>query len=46
MGNTILEKFIASFGGKFDPRVVGRTAHSLLNIVVLSVCAVFCGADA
>ena len=28
-----------------DPRVVGRTAHPLLNIVFMAICAVICGVD-
>lgn len=34
-----------SFGEMRDPRVVGRTDHDLLDILVLTVCAVVCGAD-
>lgn len=45
MENTVLEKFIKSFCDMPDPRVVGRTDHSLLDILVLTVCAVLCGAD-
>lgn len=45
MENTVLEKFIESFSDMPDPRVVGRTDHSLLDILVLTVCAVLCGAD-
>lgn len=28
-----------------DPRVAGRTAHPLLDIVAIAICAVLCGAD-
>lgn len=28
-----------------DPRVQGRTAHKLLDIIVITICAVICGAD-
>lgn len=34
-----------SFADMPDPRVVGRTDHHLLDILVLTVCAVVCGAD-
>ncbi|MDB5341439.1 MAG: hypothetical protein JWN70_7058, partial [Planctomycetaceae bacterium] len=28
-----------------DPRVVGRTAHELTDILFLTLCAVLCGMD-
>jgi predicted transposase YbfD/YdcC len=31
------------FGGMRDPRVVGRTAHELTDILFLTLCAVLCG---
>lgn len=40
-----LMKLIESFSDMPDPRVVGRTDHHLLDILVLTVCAVVCGAD-
>jgi predicted transposase YbfD/YdcC len=33
------------FGGMRDPRVVGRTAHELTDILFLTLCAVLCGMD-
>lgn len=40
-----LLKLMESFSDMPDPRVVGRTDHHLLDILVLTVCAVLCGAD-
>jgi predicted transposase YbfD/YdcC len=40
-----LAKLMESFADMPDPRVVGRTDHDLLDILVLTVCAVVCGAD-
>lgn len=40
-----LSTLLISFSDMPDPRVVGRTAHDLLDILVLTVCAVVCGAD-
>ena len=28
-----------------DPRVVGRTAHKLIDIIVVALCAIVCGAE-
>jgi predicted transposase YbfD/YdcC len=33
------------FEGLSDPRVIGRTAHSLTDILFLTLCAVLCGMD-
>lgn len=38
-------KLMESFSEVPDPRVVGRTDHHLLDILVLTICAVLCGAD-
>lgn len=35
----------AHFGQLPDPRVLGRVTHPLLNILVIAICAVICGAD-
>jgi predicted transposase YbfD/YdcC len=40
-----LVKLMKSFADMPDPRVVGRTDHLLLDILVLTVCAVLCGVD-
>lgn len=45
MEESILGKLLDSFGEMPDPRVVGRTDHHLLDILVLTFCAVTCGAD-
>jgi len=42
---TGLEKLKVCFADMPDPRVVGRTDHRLLDILVLTVCAVLCGVD-
>jgi hypothetical protein len=33
------------FAGLTDPRVESRTDHPLSNIIVITVCAVICGAE-
>jgi hypothetical protein len=33
------------FGDMRDPRVVGRCDHKRLDIIVISICAVLCGAE-
>lgn len=33
------------FEGLHDPRVIGRTAHNLTDILFLTLCAVLCGMD-
>ncbi len=33
------------FGDLADPRVEGRCAHKLLDIIIIAICAVLCGAD-
>jgi predicted transposase YbfD/YdcC len=45
MTKPALERLIDSFSSLPDPRVVGRTTHNLVDIMVLTVCAVLCGAD-
>lgn len=40
-----LVALVECFSDLRDPRVVGRTEHHLLDILVLTVCAVLCGAD-
>lgn len=39
-----LGSIFACFGNLKDPRVVGRTDHNLLEIIVVSVCAIISGA--
>lgn len=43
--NTSLTKLKECFGDVPDPRVVGRTTHRLIDILVLTICAVVAGAD-
>jgi predicted transposase YbfD/YdcC len=45
MKSSGLSLLIDSFKDIPDPRVVGRTAHALLDILVLAVCAILAGAD-
>jgi hypothetical protein len=33
------------FGDLPDPRVVGRCDHNLLDIIIIAICAVLCGAE-
>ena len=33
------------FAGLEDPRVVGRTAHKLIDIIIIAICATICGAE-
>jgi predicted transposase YbfD/YdcC len=40
-----LVRLMESFAEMPDPRVIGRTDHHLVDILVLTVCAVLCGAD-
>ncbi len=40
-----LERLSEHFAELPDPRVVGRTDHRLVDILVLTICAVLCGAD-
>ena len=35
----------ACFGDMPDPRVQGRCAHRLIDIILIAVCAVLCGAE-
>ncbi len=37
--------FTISFSDLEDPRITGRTAHSLIEIIGLAICSVICGAD-
>lgn len=39
------EELKACFEGLEDPRVIGRTAHQLVDILFLTLCAVLCGMD-
>src|SRR3989304_1902645 len=41
----LCSSLIAHFERLEDPRVVGRTTHRLLDIIVITVCAVVSGAE-
>ena len=41
----ICSSVITHFAKLEDPRVVGRTSHRLLDIIVTTICAVICGAE-
>src|SRR3990172_9171432 len=41
----LCSSLIACFEKLEDPRVVGRTAHRLLDVIVMTVCAVVSGAE-
>ena len=45
MLNSNLARMKDCFGELPDPRVVGRTTHRLIDILVLTICAVVAGAD-
>jgi len=45
MSKSGLEQLLDCFSDLEDPRVVGRTDHHLLDILVLAICAILCGAD-
>ena len=40
-----MENLINSFSIIKDTRVTGRCIHRLIDIIMLSICAVICGAD-
>ncbi|MCP4184542.1 MAG: ISAs1 family transposase [Hyphomicrobiales bacterium] len=40
--NISIQQAFADMG---DPRVVGRTTHKLIDIVVIAICAIICGAE-
>ena len=46
MSNTPISSISAQFASLPDPRRVdSRTPHKLLDIIVITICAVICGAD-
>ena len=45
MGEEMQSKLVEYFADLPDPRVVGRTDHDLLDIVILALCAVMSGAE-
>jgi predicted transposase YbfD/YdcC len=45
MSDTPTASLEEHFGGLTDPRVERTRAHELLDIVVIAICAVICGAD-
>jgi hypothetical protein len=40
-----LESIITQFAELADPRVQGRVEHRLINIIIIAICAVICGAN-
>lgn len=42
---TSISSIIDCFSDLEDPRVSGRTLHKLIDIIVISICAVMCGAN-
>jgi predicted transposase YbfD/YdcC len=45
MSNTLLNSLEDCFGDLPDPRVEGRCDHKLLDIIIIAICGVLCGAD-
>lgn len=45
MGEEMQSRLVGYFADLPDPRVVGRTDHDLLDIVILALCAVMSGAE-
>jgi predicted transposase YbfD/YdcC len=40
----VAQPIITCFSSLEDPRVMGRTKHKLVDIIVISICAIICGA--
>jgi len=45
MSNELQSSLEDCFGDLPDPRVVGRCDHKLLDIIMIAICGVLCGAD-
>lgn len=45
MSNTLPQSLEECFGDLPDPRVEGRCDHKLLDMVIIAICGVLCGAD-
>jgi predicted transposase YbfD/YdcC len=45
MSNELQNSLEDCFGDLPDPRVVGRCDHKLLDIIMIAICGVLCGAD-
>jgi predicted transposase YbfD/YdcC len=45
MSNNLPTSLEECFGDLPDPRVAGRCEHKLLDIIIIAVCGVLCGAD-
>lgn len=39
------ESFQEHFAGLTDPRVVGRTRHELMEVIIVAICGMLCGAE-
>lgn len=42
--SALAQPIIACFSSLEDPRVIGRSKHKLIDIIVISICAIICGA--
>lgn len=45
MSTNVTKSLVDCFGDLPDPRVEGRCDHKLLDIIIIAVCGVLCGAD-
>jgi hypothetical protein len=45
MSDTPITTITGHFSDLEDPRVEGHTDHRLIDIIVIAICAVICGAD-
>lgn len=45
MSNVLQSSLEDCFGDLPDPRVVGRCDHKLLDLIIIAICGVVCGAD-
>lgn len=45
MEETAIGKITEHFGKVTDPRIGNATRHKLLDMIVIAICAVVCGAD-
>jgi len=45
MSNPVFSSLEECFSDLPDPRVQGRCDHKLIDMIIITVCAVICGAD-
>ncbi|MBM9536688.1 transposase family protein, partial [Desulfobulbus alkaliphilus] len=36
---------VAHFSTLKDPRITGRSAHKLIDIIIIAICGMLCGSD-